>query len=160
MNITSCGLQHPDSIRLQKVFCILLLLNSAPVHSQSPVESMAALLQTTRCPSCNLIGVDLTGRNLVGADLQAADLTGANLTGADLRGANLSGSILKAAIFADTRLAGANLRNADLSDLDIDAAFEWMEIIGAQLQGARFKDGVTCGPSPEKGGWGCQHAWP
>ena len=56
----------------------------------------------------------------------------------------------------DTALSGANLKNADLSDLDIDAVFEYVEIIGTQFEGARFKDGVVCGPPPTKGGWGCQ----
>lgn len=140
--------------KLVPLFLILISLQSQVVADTSSIKQ---LLETKACPQCNLRGADLSNQNLQGVNLQAADLTGADLSSTNLRGANLSHSILKQVNFDDTLLAGANLRNADLTDLDIDVAFEWMEIIGTLLEGARFKDGVTCGPFPKKGGWGCQH---
>lgn len=150
--------QH--SFSYLRVFPVLLLFFSFTAQPQTLSESISTLLKTNACMQCDLQGADLSNRDLTDANLEAANLTGANLTNTNLRGANLSFSILKGVIFSDTKLAGSNLRNADLSDLDIDVAFEWMEIIGTQLEGARFKEGVTCGPFPEKGGWGCQHVSP
>ncbi len=115
------------------------------------------LLETGQCPACDLRGVDLSGQELVGANLAGADLSGANLTNTNLRGANLHGATMLKLNLSDTALSGANLKQADLSDIDIDLVFEDVEIIGTQFEGARFKYGVVCGPSPDKGGWGCQH---
>ena len=130
----------------------------SPVMAGSVVQNaaMAQLLATKSCPQCDLRGVDLSGQNLRGADLSGANLSSANLRDANLRGANLQGAKLQQVVLEDTLLAGANLRDADLSDMDVDEVFESIEIIGTQFEGARFKYGVVCGPSPTKGGWGCQ----
>ena len=48
------------------------------------------LLETGKCPSCNLAGADLREAHLIGADLRNASLEGANLTGANLEGAMVS----------------------------------------------------------------------
>ena len=117
----------------------------------------AQLLATGDCPACDLRGVDLSGRELIGANLTGANLSGANLSNTNLRGANLQGATMLRLTLSDTALAGANLKQADLSDLDIDMVFEYVEIIGTQFEGARFKYGIVCGPPPNKGGWGCQH---
>lgn len=114
------------------------------------------LLNTLHCPACNLQKTDLSGLNLQGANLEGADLSGANLTGTNLRGANLRDATLLSITLSETALSGADLRNADMSDMDIDMVFEYIEIIGTQFEGARFKDGIVCGPAPKKGGWGCQ----
>ena len=134
------------------------MLNPAAALDDPVVDAnIRQLLVTRACVGCDLHGADLGGLDLSGVNLSAADLTGANLTATNLRGADLSRTILLHARIIDTRLSGANLRMANLSDLDIDQAFESLEIIGTQLEGARFKDGVICGPPPNKGGWGCQH---
>ena len=139
--------------------CLLFaLLTTANAEDQRAIsENLRQLLQTKICVSCDLSGTDLEGLNLQGVNLNNANLAGANLTNTNLRGANLMGANLKGVILLDTLLAGADLRNADMSDLDIDIAFESIEIIGTQFEGARFKYGVVCGPAPEKGGWGCRH---
>lgn len=67
------------------------------------------LLQTNRCPSC-----DLTGVNLKRAALAGADLRGAILNAADLRGANLQGADLSNASLIFTRLDKANLQEVNL----------------------------------------------
>ncbi len=114
------------------------------------------LLATGNCPACDLSGVNLSGQELVGANLARANMSGANLSNTNLRGANLQGATMLRLKLSDTALAGANLKQADLSDLDIDLVFEYVEIIGTQFEGARFKYGIVCGPPPNKGGWGCQ----
>lgn len=157
MKFQPLSLASFTGIKSLKILIVLLSLVSGSANSQTLSESISKLLNTNSCPHCDLSGADLSGQELIAANLEAANLSGANLSGTNLIGANLSFSILKSVIFLDTRLAGANLRNADLTDLDIDVAFEWLEITGTQLEGARFKYGVTCGPPPEKGGWGCQH---
>ena len=119
--------------------------------------ALSQLLENGQCPNCDLRGVDFSFRQLTGVNLNSADLRGSNLTGTNLRGANLQNANLLGVILIDTKLAGANLKNANLSDLDIDEVFESIEIIGTQLEGARFLHGVICGPPPRKGGWGCEH---
>lgn len=117
----------------------------------------AQLLETLKCPACDLSETDLSGQNLQGANLAGANLSGANLNGTNLRGANLENATMLRLELSETALSGANLKNADLSDIDIDKVFEYVEIIGTQFEGARFKGGLVCGPAPKKGGWGCQH---
>lgn len=150
---------------IQRMWLALLLLAASAIQADSDMDkrlstNLARLLETNSCPGCDLSGLDLSGLNLSRADLSYARLAGANLSGTSLRGARLSHADLRGSLLIDTRLAGADLREADLRDLDIDEAFESMEIIGTRLEGARFKDGVVCGKAPEKGGWGCQHANP
>ncbi|MCK5666573.1 MAG: pentapeptide repeat-containing protein [Thiotrichaceae bacterium] len=111
-------------------FIVLIFSFLQTSNAQTPKTTstqLIKLLETNSCPRCDLRGVDLSNMNLVGAKLQYTDLS------------------------------GANLRNANLSDIDIDVTFEWIEIIGTQLEGAQFKYNVTCGPPPVIGGWGCQH---
>jgi uncharacterized protein YjbI with pentapeptide repeats len=127
--------------------------------ADNPSGEMARrqLLETGHCPGCDLRGIDLSNEKLIGANLAGADLSGAQLENTNLRGANLQGATLLKLDLSETRLAGANLKHANLSDQDIDVTFEYVEIIGTQLEGARFKYGVVCGALPDKGGWGCQH---
>ncbi len=150
-----------------------LTVASAPyAFDQDDVDS---LLNTKVCNGCDLRATDLRGKALQGAQLRwsnlnDADLRGANLNSADLTGAsleraklsntNLQGASLEGARLlgvdlSEVRLIGADLRWADLRHLDVDAAFEFVELIGVQLEGARFKNGVRCGSFPAKGGWGC-----
>ena len=143
-----------------KIIFIFALLISLifEVHageSNNPA-SLKQLLETLACPGCDLRNADLSGQNLQNANLASANLSHANLTKTNLRGASLNSAILTGVTLSETALSGADLRNADLSDIDIDKVFEYIEIIGTQFEGARFKHGVICGPPPRKGGWGCQ----
>ncbi len=106
----------------------------------------------------NLNKADLRGANLRGADLTGASLTDANLSQTALRGAKLRRATLLGVDLTETQLIGADLREADLRHLDIDIAFEFVELIGVQLDGARFKNGVRCAGFPSKGGWCCKAA--
>jgi len=135
----------------------LILHVSAAADSNTGAAATDQLLATGHCPACDLTGADLSAQNLTGANLAGANLSRVNLGNTSLRGANLQGAIMRGVKLSDTALAGANLRQADLSDIDIDRVFEYIEIIGIQFEGARFKYGVVCGPPPDKGGWGCQH---
>ena len=143
-----------------KAFLALALLSSFTIniHASEPTNQNAIkqLLDTLECPDCDLRNADFSGQNLQGANLTGANLSGADLTRTNLRGANLKNATLLGVKLSETALSGADLRNADLSDIDIDQVFEYIEIIGAQFEGARFKHGVVCGPPPKKGGWGCQ----
>jgi uncharacterized protein YjbI with pentapeptide repeats len=134
----------------------LSLSLAAVADTLSGEATKAQLLATGDCPACDLREVDLSGQELIGANLVGANLSGANLNNTNLRGANLQGATMLRLKLSDTALAGANLKQADLSDLDIDLVFEYVEIIGTQFEGARFKYGIVCGPPPNKGGWGCQ----
>ncbi len=145
---------------MKGIITIILLLGLHATATADALKGLAAkdqLLNTGNCPTCDLSGVDLSGHDLKGANLAGANLSGANLRNTSLRGANLQGAAMLRLNLSDTPLAGANLKDADMSDLDIDMVFEYVEIIGTQLEGARFKYGVVCGPPPNKGGWGCQH---
>lgn len=139
-------------------------------------QDLRALLDTKICNGCDLESADLRDQQLAGSQLQGANLNRADLRGANLRGADLTGASLTQAKLSDTdlrgaklrratligvdltetHLLGADLREADLRHLDIDIAFEFVELIGVQLDGARFKNGVRCAGFPTKGGWGCK----
>ncbi|MFQ6021528.1 MAG: pentapeptide repeat-containing protein [Acidiferrobacterales bacterium] len=153
---------------------VLDLATSAPSLAFDE-NDLKSLLDTKVCNGCDLEGADLRGRALEGAklrwsNLKDADLRGANLNGADMTGASLEHAKLSNANFqgaklegarllgvdlSEVRLIGADLRWADLRHLDVDLAFEFVELIGVQLEGARFKHGVRCAGFPAKGGWGC-----
>ena len=141
----------------------LLVLSLAGLGQSAYAEALSGsaardqLISTLQCPGCDLSGLDLSNQKLTGANLQNANFSGANLDNTNLRGANLQGATMLGLSLSNTPLAGANLKQADLSDIDIDEVFEYVEIIGTQFEGARFKHGVVCGPAPDKGGWGCQH---
>lgn len=96
---------------------------------------LAVLEQSGACSGCDLSGADLRERELDGAEFR----------GADLRGVALHA----------VRLAGADLRDTDLRHLDADLDLEFVDLRGVRLEGARFADGVVCGPMPDKGGFGC-----
>lgn len=131
--------------------------NAEPLSGQSALQK---LLTSGKCHGCDLRYADLSNRQLMGASLVDANLTGAKLDNTNLRGADLRGATLRDVTLTSTKLAGAKLQRADLSDTNIDQAFEYVEITGTRLEGARFKYGVVCGPPPTRGGWGCQHADP
>jgi|GEM_PF-1715855 len=110
------------------------------------VHLHGADLSDARFTDAHLEGADLSGTNLQNANFDGASMIGANLRGADLRGVNL----------IDVRLTGADLRDTDMTDISSDDELDLMDLVGVRLDGARFKDGVTCGGFPKKGGWGCQ----
>ena len=104
---------------------------------KSDIPSLKKLLDTKKCPNCDLSKANLKGANLSGADLNRAnlsdanlseanlsdaDLYGANLSDADLSGANLTKANLKGADLTGTNLSDADLNNANLSDADLSGA--------------------------------------
>ncbi len=143
------------------LICSLILtgaiLPAVAQQSEAVSRNIEQLIRNRVCVACDLHAANLAGRDLSGVNLEAADLRGANLQAANLRGANLSRAILLGANITDSQLSGVDLRMADLSDLYIENAFKSENIIGTRFEGARFADGVVCGPPPSKGGRGCQH---
>jgi len=142
-----------------KTFSLILslaLISPAIAGTADKAALLKQLIETRACVACQLEDIDLSGLNLSGVNLSGANLNGSKLHQTNLRGANLEGASMLRVLLSDTALAGANLSNADFSDLDIDHVFEYVEIIGTRFEGAKFKNGVVCGPAPDKGGWGCQ----
>ena len=153
-------------------FLFLLMLSSCAIQAEGELER---LLKTLSCESCDLSGQNLRGKDLTGASLRNSRLVGtdlrdtiidrADLTGVDLRDAKVGNTSAIGTRFrqADLRgvrldqmsLLGADLRETNLTHLEVDFDLEFVDLVGVQLEGARFKHGVTCGPFPPKGGWGC-----
>ncbi len=84
------------------------------VRAENP-NDVKRLLETGKCPSCNLVNADLREAHLIGADLRNANLTGANLTGANLEGADLTGAKLVDANLKQSYFTHADLRWADMT---------------------------------------------
>jgi hypothetical protein len=117
------------------------------------------------CPSCDLKGLDLSGKFMRNANLSGADLTGAKLRGTDLDGASLDGAILEGADLEDAllnpsekgvsdlsraRLRGASLKGAQMRDADLQfALMDGADFTGTDLRravfGPRIKAGVFKG---------------
>jgi len=94
--------------------------------AQTVQDNRITLINTSRCPLCNLRGANLSGLNLRRAVLRGADLSGVDLSGADLYRADLS----------EANLKGANLKGANLTKAHLN------------LSGAKWCDGLcTCGTS-------------
>lgn len=93
------------------------------------------LLDTGKCPGCNLSGLDFTGAKLKGVNLEGADLSGANLQEVNLKGANLKGANLQSARLTDAILIKADLEEADLSDANL----HWADLSKANLKNASLK---------------------
>ena len=94
---------------------------------------LVELLQTRKCPDCQLTDVDL-----VHSDLRDADLRGAQLQRANLGHARLDGADLKKSNLQFTNLRGASLRGADLRGSTLYGT----DLRQADLSGARLDDGA------------------
>jgi hypothetical protein len=112
---------------------------------KSNIPSVKKLLDTKKCPNCDLSYANLKGANLRGANLSEANLTKANLSGADLYGAELSGANLseanlKEVNLKEVNLTGANLYNANLTGANLSKAIlKWANLSGAILYNANLK---------------------
>jgi len=108
---------------------------------KSDIPSVKKLLDTKKCPNCDLSYANLKGANLRGANLSEANLTKANLSGADLYGAELSGANLRGANLSEANLkevnlTGANLYNANLTGANLSKAIlKWANLSGAKMEG-------------------------
>lgn len=110
-----------------------------PVLEQA--ELVRQLLETGKCPSCNLAGADLRNAHLIGADLRNASLEGANLTGANLEGADLTGATLKTANLTEVRFTNADLRYSDMTDANLERAIAYnADTRGATLVNLNLAD--------------------
>ena len=113
---------------------LLLLLGACDNKSKQ-------LLETKKCPGCNLTngyyknadleGADLSKTNLLGAIFEGSKLKGANFEGAYLFNTSLMNSDLTGVNFKDAMLVAANLRNAqiegaDFTNTDVSGAI-WIE---------------------------------
>jgi len=102
------------------------------------------LLETKKCPSCDLRGAELQGAIVEDADLRKAILSGANfykasLSGANLLDASLSGTYLLKADLLYANLSGADLHEAELRGADLrNANLQNADLRRAILSGAKF----------------------
>jgi len=163
-------------VRALVLYALLIISSGCSTLPEHVLQNRDQLLLTGHCEKgdlrhasfrnqdlkqVHLHGADLretnfTGAHLEGADLSASDLRNARFDQAVLMGANLRGADLRGVNLIDVRLTGADLRDTDMSDVSSDDELDLMDLVGVRLDGARFKDGVTCGGFPKKGGWGCQ----
>lgn len=88
-------------------------------------DHVKQLLETGKCPSCNLVNADLREAHLIGADLRNANLTGANLTDANLEGADLTGAKLVNANMTRTFFTHADLRWADMTNTNLQESIAY-----------------------------------
>ncbi|MCT7974661.1 IMS domain-containing protein [Laspinema olomoucense] len=119
-----------------KITVLLVPLGLAlPVAAANPAH-LQQLLDTNRCPGCDLRDAQLEGVSLRGADLSEADLQGANLRNADLRYVNFRRANLSEAILIAADLEAANFSQANLREMDVR---------GANLKDAVLTGANTCG---------------
>ncbi|AFY80040.1 IMS domain-containing protein [Oscillatoria acuminata] len=119
-----------------RITVLLLPLGLAlPVAASNPAH-LQQLLDTNRCPGCDLRDAQLEGVSLRGADLSEANLQGANLRNADLRYANFRSANLSEAVLIAADLEAANFSQANLREVDIR---------GANLKDAVLTGANTCG---------------
>jgi len=144
-------------IKSFKLFVLIILLVATITENgfaedsgaQTVQDNRITLIDTSRCPLCNLSGANLSGLNLRGANLSGANLSGVDLSGADLfsanlKGANLKGANLKGANLTKAYLSKTNLSGVDLSGVDLSGAY----LFKVDLSGAKWCDGLcTCGTS-------------
>ena len=113
-------------------------INSAETRLAQQVNQ---LLETGKCPSCNLAGADLREAHLIGADLRNASLEGADLTGANLEGADLTGATLKNANLTEVMLSNADLRYSDLTNANLERSIAYnADTRGATLVNLNLAD--------------------
>jgi uncharacterized protein YjbI with pentapeptide repeats len=137
-------------------------LKRTSIYAATVVLSLAATTANAACWDPAAPGVDWNGCDksfvrlvhgaLSGADLRGADLSNAWLSGADLSRANLGGADLSNAMLEIANLSGANLSDADLrfaqfrgADLRFAKNLRSAILRHAQLSGATWTDGRTCG---------------
>ena len=103
------------------------------------IPSLKKLLDTKKCPNCDLSKANLSGRDLSKANLKNANLSGANLYGANLSNANLKKANLSGANLKKVRMNQAKLNGANLSDTNLEGASLSMAIfIRAKLRNANL----------------------
>ena len=107
---------------VEKVDNVRSPFSSTIVEISQKQKDKEKLLQTNRCPDCDLSEVDLSGLNLRNAFLPRANLQKANLIGTDLRGAFLQEAKLQEAKLINADLRGANLNFADLTNANLTYA--------------------------------------
>lgn len=87
------------------------------------LSDLSTLLNTNKCPNCDLSNAGLVMTNLAGAKLNGANLAGANLSRANLSGADLSNANLTGTSFYGANLTGVNLTGANLNSTDLRNAY-------------------------------------
>ena len=135
-----------------KLFISSLTISLALVNTVQPVSAgprdLLKLLDTLKCPKCDLRQSVLIQAQLETADLESADLAGANLSGAKLDGANLGGSNLSFASLHGASLRGANLRGANLYGADLrNSDLNGAQIEVSELQQSHWRGAIGIQPS-------------
>jgi len=123
---------------------------------KSDIPSLKKLLDTKKCPNCDLSKANLKGANLRGANLSGANLSDAILSGANLFNANLNNAILKGANLSNAKLGRAKLDEANLSFANLNNAIlkganlrvtnlNGADLNGADLYGANLNNAILKG---------------
>ena len=113
-------------VTIPKVEPKVVVIPKKVAKRKSDIPSLKKLLDTKKCPNCDLSQANLSGANLTEANLGGADLSGANLSGANLSEANLK----------EVNLTGANLYNANLTGANLSKAIlKWANLSGAKMEG-------------------------
>ena len=102
-------------------------------------SNLKKLLDTKKCPTCDLSYANLSGANLSGANLSGANLSKANLSKANLSKANLS----------EANLRYANLYNANLNEANLcETILKWANLKGIRVsqKGEHLKSANLCKP--------------
>ena len=150
---------NPDSFENPKLDGVKKVFTDEPVVQKIAKRKsdclkngmIRQLLDTKKCPNCDLCGADLNGEDLRGANLRGANLSGANLTKANLSDANLTKANLSDANLSDANLGHARLNGANLTGVIgkfaymvdanlIEANLNEAELNGANLSGANLTD--------------------
>ena len=108
-----------NSINRQDIF-------SAQAQNADHIQQ---LIQTQKCPNCDLRNADLKGIVLIEADLSGAKLSHANLSNAVLIGSDFTGADLSNADLNHADLSATNFEKADLSDANLTSV---------DLEGTKF----------------------
>lgn len=118
-------------------------------------DGRTILLNSKKCPYCNLAGVDLSNLSLDDADLFNADLMAADIHHTRFKQANLAGALLNGANLTNANLSGASLLGASLNayaPLNLGAAV----LSGAYLRNANCKGADLGGVNFENASF---HTW-
>jgi uncharacterized protein YjbI with pentapeptide repeats len=112
-------------IAMSLVTSVLATVATGAIARAENPNHVQQLLQTGKCPSCNLVNADLREAHLIGADLRNANLTGANLTGANLEGADLTGAKLVNATLKQAYFTHADLRWTDMTRTNLQESIAY-----------------------------------
>ncbi len=140
-----------------KFFILLTMLFIFSANSYGyNKQDVQRLIRSGKCQTCDLSGIDLSGKKLNNIDVRKANLTGAIFRKCDLNGANLQKANLAHAKFENANLEKASFTETNLAWTRFDFAnlkhssflkanMKETTLSGAELRNASFKGTVFIG---------------